>query len=308
MGSLISSNQVSISVDSPSGRLFDFHKPAACQAKAPLAFPSFLAHTHTNAIQYATRCKFADRQFEMDLREEDGAAEIVFRRQAEGRDTLWRALAAGESLALQEGSVVRLADREFVIKKICQRFSDIDLQENLRTVSDIDLADNINLAGSCLRVHQSPQRLQAEKSLQKMGSACSLEGQEGEFCRVCFGREEGERNPLLSLCQCAGSVKHIHYLCLKRWISARSKHLSGGAYEYYEYDLSCDLCRQRIDKVILHRGKRYPVYSESLLHPPYVVMAYRNDSSNQVREFIINFDHHTAVTVGRNKDCDLPLA
>jgi hypothetical protein len=102
-------------------------------------------------------------------------------------------------------------------------------------------------------------------------------------------------------------VKNIHYLCLKRWISVRSKHLSSGAYEYYEYDLSCDLCRQRIDKVVLHKGKRYAVYSESLLHPPYVVMAYRNDSSNQVREFIINFDHHAALTLGRNKDCDLPL-
>jgi hypothetical protein len=67
------------------------------------------------------------------------------------------------------------------------------------------------------------------------------------------------------------------------------------------------LCKQRIDKVIIHKGKRYPVYSESFLHPPYVVMAHRNDSSNQVKEFIINFDHQSTITVGKGKSCDLPL-
>lgn len=135
-------------------------------------------------------------------------------------------------MPLQEGSILRMADCQFVIKKICQRFSDIDLQDNLKTLSDIDIAENINLGNSCLRAHQSPCRLQLDKSMMKINSSTSLEG-EAEFCRVCFGREGGERNPLLNLCKCAGSVKHIHYQCLKRWVSTRSKHLSGGAYEYY---------------------------------------------------------------------------
>lgn len=226
---------------------------------------------------------------------------------------IWRALSPGQSLPLQEGSIIRLADKEFIIKKICQRFSDIDgYQENLKTLSDIDITDNINLANSCLKSHQSPylkrSLLIVDKSIPKMDSVSSLNAEEGEFCRVCFGREGGERNPLLNLCKCAGSVRNIHYLCLKRWISTKSKHVSSDAYEYYEYDLSCDLCKQRIDKVILHGGKRYAVYSESFLHPPYVVMAYRNEASNQVKEFIINFDHQKSITLGKNKDCDLPLS
>jgi hypothetical protein len=240
----------------------------------------------------------------------EGGHEIVFRRQMGKQATIWRALSPGLRVGLQEGSVIRLADSEFVIKKICQSFSDIDgLQDHLRTLSDIDLTDNINLANSCLRSQQSPllKRSKLGRTLPKVESVCSLNAdQEGEFCRVCFGRESDERNPLLNLCRCAGSVKNIHYLCLKRWISTKSKHSSAGTYEYYEYDLSCDLCRQKIDKVIVHAGRRYAVYSESLLHPPYVVMAYRS-SDNLVREFIINFDHQDSLTLGRNKDCDLPL-
>ena len=36
-------------------------------------------------------------------------------------------------------------------------------------------------------------------------------------------------------------------------------------------------------------------------------MAYKNDKATKVREFIINFDHSKSITLGKNKDCDLPL-
>lgn len=131
-----------------------------------------------------------------------------------------------------------MADQEFVIKKICQRFTDIDgFQENMKTLSDIDITDNINLANSYLKSHQSPflkRSKMLEKSMPKIDSVSSINADcDGELCRVCFGRDAGERNPLLNLCRCSGSVKSIHYLCLKRWINTKSKHISSGAYEYY---------------------------------------------------------------------------
>ena len=91
-------------------------------------------------------------------------------------------LAPGQSHALQEGSIIRLADREFIIKKICQSFNDIDMQENLKTLSDIDMAD-INLGNSYLRVHHSPilRRSKLQKSPFKISSmsllSCDEEGE-----------------------------------------------------------------------------------------------------------------------------------
>jgi hypothetical protein len=69
MGSFASS-QITISVDAPSSRLYDFHRkndPPSTSQK-PLAYPSFLRRTHSNAIEYAHRCKFNDREFEIDFR------------------------------------------------------------------------------------------------------------------------------------------------------------------------------------------------------------------------------------------------
>jgi hypothetical protein len=62
MGSLIASSQISIAIDAPSSRLYDFHRAPAHLAKQPLTFPSFLRHASTG-IHYAQRCKFADREF-----------------------------------------------------------------------------------------------------------------------------------------------------------------------------------------------------------------------------------------------------
>ena len=99
-----------------------------------------------------------------------------------------------------------------------------------------------------MRNYQSPYLKRSnyfDKNLQKMESMESLGG-DGDFCRVCFSKSSTHKNPLFNICKCAGSVKNIHYLCLKRWISTKSKHVSCGTYEYYEYDLSCDLCKERI--------------------------------------------------------------
>ncbi len=38
-------------------------------------------------------------------------------------------------------------------------------------------------------------------------------------CRVCFDNSHDRENPLVCLCKCSGSVKYIHYNCLKDWIN-----------------------------------------------------------------------------------------
>ena len=42
----------------------------------------------------------------------------------------------------------------------------------------------------------------------------------GKICRICFiGEEDSINNPLLCPCICKGSMKYIHYLCLKNWLN-----------------------------------------------------------------------------------------
>ena len=130
---------------------------------------------------------------------------------------------------------------------------------------------------------------------------------EGEFCRYCYGKDSTQSNPLLNVCKCAGSVKFSHYYCLKNWITSRSTTRAADCYEYFEYDLSCEVCKAKISKSVEHRGKKYTIYSDSLIHPPFVIMAYHCPSSTKVREFIINFDYSSSILIGKGPNNNIQL-
>jgi hypothetical protein len=37
-------------------------------------------------------------------------------------------------------------------------------------------------------------------------------------CKICWSDEQSSENPLLSSCKCDGSVRYIHFNCLKYWL------------------------------------------------------------------------------------------
>jgi hypothetical protein len=41
------------------------------------------------------------------------------------------------------------------------------------------------------------------------------------MCRVCYGDDTTDENPLISPCKCKGSMKYIHYKCLKNWLNSK---------------------------------------------------------------------------------------
>ena len=40
-------------------------------------------------------------------------------------------------------------------------------------------------------------------------------------CRICYGENNNNENPLICPCICKGSMKYIHYLCLRNWLNSK---------------------------------------------------------------------------------------
>ena len=59
------------------------------------------------------------------------------------------------------------------------------------------------------------------------------------ICKICYN--DNEEEPLLSPCNCSGSIKYVHQSCLMKWLKAREP--------------ICELCNYRY--VIIKKAKPY---------------------------------------------------
>lgn len=78
-----------------------------------------------------------------------------------------------------------------------------------------------------------------QNSVNNIKTMCKIKIQ----CRVCYSTDSTDENPLISLCNCTGSVQNIHYECLQAWIIERSRHKQTGDVTIIKCKLYCELCK-----------------------------------------------------------------
>ena len=82
-------------------------------------------------------------------------------------------------------------------------------------------------------------------------------------CRICYVEEDdGENNPLVQPCICAGTMKYIHLGCLKQWLSTRSCVKIDGSDDcsiFLVKQVECELCKTKLPDYIRHNQKLYEV-------------------------------------------------
>ncbi|KAJ8364760.1 hypothetical protein SKAU_G00135910 [Synaphobranchus kaupii] len=66
--------------------------------------------------------------------------------------------------------------------------------------------------------------------------------EDGDLCRICQSLGGTPQNPLLTPCQCTGSLQYVHHDCLKRWIQAKVQ--SGAELTVVK---SCELCKASLN-------------------------------------------------------------
>ncbi|XP_054899047.1 E3 ubiquitin-protein ligase MARCHF7-like isoform X2 [Poeciliopsis prolifica] len=69
---------------------------------------------------------------------------------------------------------------------------------------------------------RSPESLKNDASCDHKESTPDEKSHDNEDsqCRICYG-DHSDADPLLSPCQCSGSLKYIHCSCLRTWIRTR---------------------------------------------------------------------------------------
>jgi len=77
-------------------------------------------------------------------------------------------------------------------------------------------------------------------------------------CRFCWSSTTEEGNPLISSCQCAGSVRFIHYNCLKIWLDAKKNMKQGENFtSIFWKSFECEICKKAYPLMIKSNDKNF---------------------------------------------------
>ncbi len=142
--------------------------------------------------------------------------------------------------------------------------------------------------------------------------------QKGKICRICLcGEDSPVKNPLICPCICKGSMKYIHYNCLKNWLNSkiesdlgygRDIEIEQPTITYSTKDISCELCKTKLPDYIKHKGK---IYNVSFYKPKYssflVLESIRDDNRRTKFIHIIPLNRKQIIKIGRLNNCDLSL-
>ena len=135
-------------------------------------------------------------------------------------------------------------------------------------------------------------------------------------CRICFLTNSDEENPLISPCKCSGSMKNIHYLCLKKCIEIKIIKKTELFYKFYTWkSFSCEICKSEYPKYIRIKDSLFSLVDLEINFSSYVTCDYTlyDDLKKKTfRKGILTFkisdeNNEDIISVGRSQNNKIKL-
>jgi hypothetical protein len=130
-------------------------------------------------------------------------------------------------------------------------------------------------------------------------------------CRICYLHNSDMENPLVSPCKCSGSMKFIHYKCLKHCIEVNlSKRIEQNYKYYYWKNYMCEICKEEYPKYIKLKDSLYPLVDLEIGFSAYITCDYAlyDDSKKRTSRkgiLIIKINEDSdedEITIGRSQN------
>ena len=130
------------------------------------------------------------------------------------------------------------------------------------------------------------------------------------ICRICYGDEDEENNPLIQPCSCSGTMKFIHYECLKHWIETQSciKIEKNHLYTIFILkNLECELCKNKFPDVIQYNNKLLNISNFNYCYDKYLILeSLVFDGKKNKFLYVINLENdNLKLRIGRGKEIDI---
>lgn len=131
-------------------------------------------------------------------------------------------------------------------------------------------------------------------------------------CKVCWGGEQTRTNPLLNSCKCDGSVRFIHYDCLKFWLKQKmavKEEPNQVSYMWKQFE--CEICKTPYPYVFKSNGIRYRLVDVDIPKEKNFLwlesLTFEKNSSRMVH-VIMPDREHKSFKMGRGHESDLRVS
>ena len=202
------------------------------------------------------------------------------------------------------------------------KFSEITVKLNGKQNSDMELFSLTKrpkkmiekLSGK--KIPKVKHSSKVEEKMEKTTENNPLQ-QKTRLCRICYGEDSTIDNPLIYPCICKGSMKYIHYECLKNWLNSKieedisvdDENNEIEVISYNRKDISCELCKEKLPDYIKYNNRFYNISFYKPKFNEFIVLeSMRADKHRAKFIHIISFDTKDSINIGRANECELSIA
>ncbi|CAK0896035.1 unnamed protein product, partial [Prorocentrum cordatum] len=188
------------------------------------------------------------------------------------------------------------------------------------SVHHLNEGDVIKLGRFKFRVRQlvGAGNTQPELKLDESGTVCSV-NPEGEtelaqtLCRICLLEGPGEGDPLITPCQCKGSIEYVHLGCLRHWIRGRLNLSDSSGGSYFYRPLPCELCKAVYPTYMQNHenpSETMPLVEVPWTQPPFIVLEnmVRDSQQHACRGLHVISLAEKVLKLGRGHESDVRIA
>ena len=257
----------------------------------------------------------------------------------ENCERMWSVISNNEFSLIKEGDIIKLGRLRLKFDKIV--FNKTQTENNLctklnitingmlttsinRDMDDFMLTQNFNNNNNNINykdnISEDLNMMMSRNNFFLDDNTITKRGENSEkiCCRLCYQEESNISDPLLSPCKCNGSMKYIHFSCLKRSIKQKiqmRKEENCDLYFFKSY--CCEICLDTYPKYITYKSNIYNLVDIDLSKYTEYILAsiiYYTDVNNSDKKqlsylgyLIFKIDEQSELKIGRNQNNHIVL-
>ncbi len=245
--------------------------------------------------------------------------------QPQNCERMWTVISQNDYSVINEGDIIKLGRLRLKIDKINFNKNNWNTSSKSTNFEEDKIITGLNLEQTSIKkiniinnynILKTGNEIENNETIEKIN------------CRLCYQEEYDLDNPLLCPCKCKGSMKYIHYSCLKKSIEQKIHIKKEDNYDMYIFrHYFCEICHQTYPKYIKYKGNIYPlvdinydkftdyVQASIIYYSDFNINGSNNDMDNNndnkqityLGYIVFNIKNNQELKIGRNQSNDIIL-